>query len=66
MKLHVKTQYIIMTFALHYRAMIHCNIYSIRIHSSVLKFKNLMFRFRRGQGELAGPYGGHHVAERLH
>jgi len=37
MKIQIKTQYIIMTFALHYRAMTHSNIYCIGICSNVLE-----------------------------
>jgi hypothetical protein len=37
MKIQIETQYIIMTFALHYRAMTHSNIYCIRIYSNVLE-----------------------------
>ena len=44
MKIQTKTQYIIMNFASHYRAMTHSNIYCIRIYSSVLTFKNIMFQ----------------------
>ena len=36
MNIQIKTQYIIMTFALHYTAMTHSNIYCIRIYSSDL------------------------------
>jgi len=37
MKIQIKTQYIIMTFALHYRAMTHSNNYCITIYSIFLE-----------------------------